>query len=1101
MHTNNNAAGPRIYNLFPTLAGSIAAWKRHLPRIAEMGFDWVFVNPFHYPGFSGSLYAVKDYYRLNPLVRGSSRRSDDELLSDFVAAAEHRGLGVMMDLVINHTSKDCTLIEEHPAWYRRAANGEPVSPSAADPEGRGEATVWGDLAELDYAPRLERAPMIEYWQALVRHYAGLGFRGFRCDAAYKVPADVWRAIAAEAKAVNPRVTFAAETLGCRPDEVLALADCGFDYLFNSVKWWDFLSPWLFEQDALYARVAPSIGFPESHDTDRLIADLRRDGIDEAGDIEAIYRQRYLFAAVFSSGIMMPVGYEYGFDRKLDVVATRPDDWQEPRFDLSAFIADVNGMKAGTPALNGDARQTPIRFQDGADGVGVLRVAAGGSVVALVNPAAEPIAASVAAASCDLAETPFKEITPGAESGRMMREVRLRPREVRVFMADVTEPVQREAASCGRAGLDLPPGLRSRPIVIENIRPELDHGRFPVQRAAGSRFDVYTTVFKEGHDRLAVVIRHRRTGDALWNETPMTLENPGLDLWHGAFPLLENGRYEYTIEAWMDSFESWRHEVEKKAEAGQDLSLELLEGRALVAEGRARAECSGDTLSRVLAEFDSSDAPRRLELLMAPELRGVMARCQERRFVTAYDYVLEVVADRPRARFAAWYEMFPRSQGRDADKSATFGDCIRRLPEIAAMGFDVVYLPPIHPIGRVHRKGPDNTLHAGPDDPGSPYAIGAAEGGHTAVHPDLGTLDDFRGFVAEAGRHGMEVALDFAIQCAPDHPWVREHPEWFTFRPDGTIKYAENPPKKYQDIVNVNFYGPHREALWTALRDVILFWAEQGVRTFRVDNPHTKPVPFWEWLIAGVRARHPDVIFLSEAFTRPPMLKMLAKVGFNQSYSYFTWRNDKRELTEYLTELTQGEAREYLMPNFFANTPDILPGFLQTGGRPAFKIRLVLAATLSTVYGIYNGFELCENAAVPDSEEYLHSEKYQYKVWDWDRSGHIKDYIAAVNWIRRENEALHEFANLRFYAVHDDAVLLYGKTTEDRGNSILVAVCLDPHNPHEADIDVPLYDFGLADGHSFDVAELLSGERHTWTGSRQRIRLTPDDPAAIYRITP
>jgi starch synthase (maltosyl-transferring) len=446
-------------------------------------------------------------------------------------------------------------------------------------------------------------------------------------------------------------------------------------------------------------------------------------------------------------------------------------------------------------------------------------------------------------------------------------------------------------------------------------------------------------------------------------------------------------------------------------------------------------------------------------------------------------------------------MFPRSQGQDPDKGATFDDCIRRLPEIAAMGFDVVYLPPIHPIGRVHRKGRDNMLNAGPDDPGSPYAIGAAEGGHTAVHPELGTLEDFRGFVTAAGRHGMDVALDFAIQCAPDHPWVREYPEWFTFRPDGSIKYAENPPKKYQDIVNVNFYGPHRAALWAALRDVVLFWAEQGVRTFRVDNPHTKPVPFWEWLIGDVRARHPDVIFLSEAFTRPPMLKMLAKVGFSQSYSYFTWRNEKQELTEYLTELTQSEAREYLMPNFFANTPDILPGFLQTGGRPAFKIRLVLAATLSTVYGIYNGFELCENAAVPNSEEYLHSEKYQYKVWDWDRPGHIKDYVAAVNWIRRENAALHRFDNLRFHTAYDDAVLLYSKAADDLSNRVLIAVCLDPHNTHEADIDVPLYDFGLAEGHPFEAAELLSGERHTWTGSRQRIRLTPDNPAAIYRITP
>lgn len=670
------------------------------------------------------------------------------------------------------------------------------------------------------------------------------------------------------------------------------------------------------------------------------------------------------------------------------------------------------------------------------------------------------------------------------------------------MADLTGPVERSAASRGRAGhnfaRDFTAGLRSRPIVIENVQPEIDHGRFPVKRAAGARFEVRATVFKEGHDRLAVVIRHRIAGQTSWNETPMTIENPGLDLWRGEFSLLEIGRHEYTIEAWVDEFESWRHEVEKKAEAGLDLTLELLEGRALVARGRDRA--AGEILDSVLEQFDSSDdARRRTELLMSPELRGVMARCQERLCGAVYDHVLEVVADRPRARFAAWYEMFPRSQGREPGKSATFEDCIRRLPEIAAMGFDVVYLVPIHPIGRMHRKGPDNALNAGPDDPGSPYAIGAAEGGHTAVHPELGTLEDFRGFVAEAGHHGMEVALDFAIQCAPDHPWVREHPEWFSFRPDGSIKYAENPPKKYQDIVNVNFYGPHREALWAALRDVVLFWAGQGVRTFRVDNPHTKPVPFWEWMIRSVRERYPDAVFLSEAFTRPPMLKMLAKVGFSQSYSYFTWRNEKRELTEYLTELTQTEAREYLLPNFFANTPDILPVFLQTGGRPAFKIRLILAATLSPLYGIYNGFELCENAPIPGTEEYLHSEKYQYKVWDWDRPGHIKDDIAAVNWIRRENPALQEFANLRFHTAHDDAILFYGKSTADGANKVLVAVSLDPFDAHEADIEIPLHDLGLDDGHPYEVSELLSGERHSWTGARQRIRLTPDNPAAIYRV--
>ena len=459
----------------------------------------------------------------------------------------------------------------------------------------------------------------------------------------------------------------------------------------------------------------------------------------------------------------------------------------------------------------------------------------------------------------------------------------------------------------------------------------------------------------------------------------------------------------------------------------------------------------------------------------------------------------MVADRVGARFAAWYEMFPRSQGSDPSRSASFADCQGRLPEIAAMGFDVVYLVPIHPIGRVHRKGADNSLVAGPDDPGSPYAIGSAEGGHKAVHPDLGSLDGFRAFVAKAAELGMEVALDLAVQAAPDHPWVTEHPEWFAFRPDGSIRYAENPPKRYQDIVNVDFRGGEARSLWDEILSVVLFWVGQGVRIFRVDNPHTKPVPFWEWLIATVQSRHPEVLFLAEAFTRPKMMKMLAKVGFSQSYTYFTWRNFKDELTAYLTELTSTAMRDYFRPHFFTNTPDILPGYLQAGGRAAFRIRLVLAATLSSLYGIYNGFELCEAAAVPGTEEYLHSEKYQYKVWDWHRPGHIKDEITRVNAIRRANPALQAFANLAFHRADDDNILFYGKRSG--ANLIFVAVNLDPFDAHEAELHFPLDAMGVPDGETFEVEELLGGGRHLWRGAVHRLRLDPQlNPAAIFRVT-
>jgi starch synthase (maltosyl-transferring) len=474
---------------------------------------------------------------------------------------------------------------------------------------------------------------------------------------------------------------------------------------------------------------------------------------------------------------------------------------------------------------------------------------------------------------------------------------------------------------------------------------------------------------------------------------------------------------------------------------------------------------------------------------------------DRSAATQYDRELEVIADRALARFAAWYEMFPRSQGKIPGRHGTFKDCIDRLPHIAAMGFDVIYLPPIHPIGRSFRKGRNNSLTAGPDDPGSPWAIGNEQGGHKAVEPALGTLDDFRAFLRAARELGMEVALDYALQCSPDHPYAREHPEWFHARPDGTIKYAENPPKRYQDIYPLNFYCRDREALWEEMKSILLFWIQQGVRTFRVDNPHTKPLPFWAWLIGEVQAVHPDVIFLSEAFTRPKVMQALAKVGFSQSYTYFTWRNFKAELTDYFTELTQSEMAEYFRGNLFANTPDILPPILQQGGRPAFQMRLVLAATLSSVYGIYSGYELCENVAVPGTEEYLNSEKYEIKVRDWKAPGNITDCISRVNAIRRENPALHEYRNLRFYESNDDSILFYGKRSFDGTNTILVAVNLDPFETHQAEVRLPLGEMGIGPGERFQVHELITDERHLWKGEVQGIRLDPrEEPAAIYRLS-
>jgi starch synthase (maltosyl-transferring) len=481
----------------------------------------------------------------------------------------------------------------------------------------------------------------------------------------------------------------------------------------------------------------------------------------------------------------------------------------------------------------------------------------------------------------------------------------------------------------------------------------------------------------------------------------------------------------------------------------------------------------------------------------------MDRVPDRGDIVFQDPVGWLTVDREAARFSAWYEMFPRSQGTESGKSARFADCARRLPEIKALGFDVVYMVPIHPIGTVNRKGKNNSPIAEPGEPGSPYAIGSAAGGHMAIDPELGTLDDFREFMRAVQSNGLEIAMDFAVQCAPDHPWVTEHPNWFKHRPDGTIKFAENPPKKYEDIVNVDFDQPDWSSLWNALKDVILFWVGEGVKIFRVDNPHTKPVGFWQWLIAEVQRVDPNVLFLAEAFTRPKMMWRLAKVGFSQSYTYFTWRNTKDEIIEYMTELTRAEQAQYYRPMFFPTTPDILPKFLQTGGRAGFRIRLVLAATLSPAYGIYNGFELCEAEPVPGTEEFLNSEKYEYKVWDWDRAGNIKDDIAKLNGLRRESPALHLLDNLSFHEATDGNVLFYSKIAPDRSEAVLVAVSLDPLHVVRCEIVFPLDALGLPADAEFETVELFSGDRRRWAGARHGILIDPEaSPALVlhYRST-
>lgn len=637
----------------------------------------------------------------------------------------------------------------------------------------------------------------------------------------------------------------------------------------------------------------------------------------------------------------------------------------------------------------------------------------------------------------------------------------------------------------------------RRVLVQNVAPEIEGGEFPIKRIAGQRVRVSADALTDGHDRLACLLKYRKADEPVWSEAPM--EAIGNDRWQAEFPVPEAGRYRYTIEAWVDHFRSWQEDLRKRVDAGQQTAIDLQAGADLVrtAAGRA-AGAEAEQLQAWARTLGQNDGAAAVELGLSDQLARQMAPYRDRRLSTTYAKELEVVVDREKAGYSTWYEMFPRSCSPDPSRQGTFRDCEARLPYVAGMGFDVLYLPPIHPIGRGQRKGRNGTpgtLYSGSpgnDDPGSPWAIGAAEGGHKAVSPQLGTLEDFDRLLSKARDYGMEIALDLAYQCSPDHPYVREHPEWFRHRPDGSTQYAENPPKKYEDIYPFDFETEAWRELWEELKDVALFWVRRGVRILRVDNPHTKPFPFWRWLIEEIQAEYPDVIFLAEAFTRPKVMYDLAKLGFSQSYTYFTWRNTKEQLTRYFSELTQTDVRDYFRPNLWTNTPDILAEYLQYGGRAAFLARLVLAGTLSANYGIYGpAFELMENRArEAGSEEYLDSEKYQVRHWDIESPASLKDFIRRVNRIRGENPALQRDGNLQFHAVDNDQLLCYSRQSEDQQNTVLVVVNLDPYHTQSGWVDLPIEELGLPTDHPYQVHDLLGGERYLWEGRRNFVQLNP-----------
>ncbi|MDT8275001.1 maltotransferase domain-containing protein [Roseomonas mucosa] len=1075
---------PPLYYLHPLMLGPLRGWGPELARIAGLGFGGVAIPPVFATGASGNLFHVSDHDRPHPLLEAGE--DGTEALSRIAAACRAEGLALCLDLIPERVAEDSTLRAQHPGWFADPAGRRPDP--RTDPALRG--SVRGDLRQEGLAT---------WWAERLRLWTQAGVSGFRCEEPEEIPPEAWRRLIAAA----PGARFIAWTTGLPRDVLPRLAGLGFAATASSAAWWDYRSPWLFEERDALAVIAPPLAFPEAPFGTRVAVDRHDPALRER-----IARRALAFAAGFGDGLLVPMGFEAGARTPLDPAHVRAGDWTWLRdnapYDLSAALREATALaRRLAPMAGGETRSVAA---PGAPVAAVLRLdgrdarAAGAAALILANP-------DVRNSRDLMPETVLPELggmlggfaVPGGSSTQALvpgTPLRLEPGGVVAATAKRGRPILRDASE-----LPAEEAVESPRIAIEAITPVVDDGRFPAKRIVGEVVAVEADIFTDGHGKLNAALLWRAADETEWREAPMTLVSN--DRWSATFPLERLGRHVFAVEGWIDVFAAFRDELGKKHTAGVPVHLELEEGRRLVAAAADRAGSDLPGLAALAARLlDAADAER-LALLLAPDTAAMMASADDRphRLRSA---PMPVEAERTAARFASWYEIFPRSQSGDPKRHGTFDDVIGQLPRIRAMGFDVLYFPPIHPIGRKNRKGRNNTLTPGPDDPGSPYAIGSEDGGHEALHPELGSLEDFERLRQAAADQGLELAMDFAIQCSPDHPWLREHPEWFDWRPDGTIKYAENPPKKYEDIVNVDFYAEGAmPSLWIALRDSVLFWAERGIRTFRVDNPHTKPLPFWEWMIAEVKARFPDTIFLSEAFTRPKVMYRLAKVGYSQSYTYFTWRNTKAEMQEYLTELTTTAPKEFFRPHFFVNTPDINPKFLQTSSRPGHLIRAALAATLSGLWGVYNGFELCEATPVaPGKEEYLDSEKYEIRAWDHDRPGNIVAEITRLNAIRRENPALHSHLGVTFHNAFNDSILYFGKATPDRSNCLLVAVSMDPFNAQEASFEVPLWEWGLPDHASIEAEDLMRGNRLTFAGKTQHLRLDPADlPFAIWRLRP
>jgi len=1126
----------RIYRLHRPidLAGTsgttrLSFLETHLQRSAALGFSHVlFAAPL-------SL----DWYR---------SECDDELRQLTALCTKHQVV-LLLDLRIDASVPGDTF--------------------AAD-EANGASALAAQSAVPD--TQLEQA-----WSQRLSDMAASGVGGFRCILPLSLPVPSWTRIIASVRASHASVRFAAWTPGLTSAQLRALAPCGFDMVFSSLPWWDFTSAWLVDEHqslrALHAKIINPV-VAEIAGTDPAEDTL----VQAPAPLSAALMQRLLLSAIASGdGWLMPADWvEPGAGEDLQHPAIHPlsehiagcNTWLAtasssltPAEELSATVAvrpvlvdTLRTLSSPGAPLTLLARTTPVAHVGATPAPLVIAInhdahyPAGMRVDRILTGMALPEGAGALVADApELSGNETLADQTSSNSYSPLDTLELAPAQVRLFRAG-TGPLQNSAKPKRSKAVErraLEAAFHTPRISIEAIQPQCDGGRFAVRRVVGERVTVEADVWMDGHDMLAVALCWRVAGAGDWQE--MRMEALSNDRWRAAFPLERLGRHEFTVHAWRDPFATWLDEIEKKRAAGLDLTLEIEEGsrlllaiadhaaqhgsqkpgadagdepwrRALATQARALSQhVKAKGQNPAAAEVDTA----RLQILLDPLTRIAVNASSYRPFLNQSAPIYPLEADRVAARFSSWYELFPRSQTESAARHGTFDDVIERLPAISAMGFDVLYFPPIHPIGMKHRKGRNNSLAAQPDEPGSPYAIGSELGGHDTIHPELGTLADFRRLRDAAAGQGLELALDFAIQCAPDHPWLRQHPEWFSYRPDGTVRYAENPPKKYQDIVNVDFYaGATPTELWQALRDVVLFWADQGIRIFRIDNPHTKPLPFWEWLIAEVRNRYPGTLFLAEAFTRPKPMARLAKLGFTQSYTYFTWRNDKAELSEYMTQLTQSELRDYFRPHFFVNTPDINPYFLHRSGRPGFLIRAALAALLSGLWGMVSGFELCEAEPLvvggQIKEEYLDSEKFQIRPRDIaaysSQPNNIVAEITRLNTIRRNYPALQNHLGVRFYQADNPQILFFARYLEAdpavegqprfSTGVVLVAISLDPYQVQEADIDVPLWEWHLPDDATLQVEDLMSGHSFSWTGRRQHIRLDPQHyPFAVWHLRP